>query len=97
MRGAAMTKTGPNNTSGIVWAISEFFFSFFIFLKPTDIYSIYIMVVYETHNRRGGGNKNRPKQCQMCFWAISEFFFSFLLFWILTKVYSIYNGNLQNT
>ena len=26
MRGAAATKTGPNNTSGVVWAISEFFF-----------------------------------------------------------------------
>ena len=60
MRGAVATKTGQNNTSGIVWAISDF--SFFIFLKPTDVYSIYIMVVYETCNRRGGGDKNRPKQ-----------------------------------
>ena len=64
MRGAVATKTGPNKASGIVWAISEFFFfSFFIFLKPTDVYSIYIMVVYETHDRRGGGDKNGPKQC----------------------------------
>ena len=28
----AMMKTGPNNASGIVWAISEFFFSFFFML-----------------------------------------------------------------
>ena len=34
MGGAAAMKTGPNNTSGIVWAISElFFFSFFIFFE----------------------------------------------------------------
>ena len=65
MGGAAATKTGPNNTSGIVWAISELFFLSSFFLKPTDIYSIYIMVVYETRDRRGGGDKNRPKQCQM--------------------------------
>ena len=26
------TKTGPNDTSGIVWALGEFFFHFFVFL-----------------------------------------------------------------
>ena len=36
---AAVTKTGPNDTSVIVWAISEFFSSFFGIL--TDIYDIY--------------------------------------------------------
>ena len=33
MGGVAAMKTGPNNTSGIVWAISELFFSFFIFFE----------------------------------------------------------------
>ena len=33
MGGAAAMKMGPNNTSGIVWAISELFFSFFIFFE----------------------------------------------------------------
>ena len=63
MGGAAAMKMGPNNTSGIVWAISELFFLSSFFLKPTDVYSIYIMVVYETCNDRGIGNKNMPKQC----------------------------------
>ena len=35
----AVTKTGLNNTSVIVWAISEFFSSFFGIL--TNIYDIY--------------------------------------------------------
>ena len=33
MGGAVAMKTGPNNTSGVVWAISELFFSFFIFFE----------------------------------------------------------------
>ena len=68
-------KTGPNNTSGVVWAISEFFFflsSFF--LKLTTVYSVYIIVVYEICDRRGGGGKNNAPGVV---WAISEFFFSF--------------------
>ena len=41
MRGAVAMKTGPNNTSGIVWAISEFFFSVILFWILTKVYSIY--------------------------------------------------------
>ena len=44
MGGAVATKTGPNYTRCIVWAISEFFFfssSFFGIL--TNVYSIYIL------------------------------------------------------
>ena len=38
-----MTKMGPNNASGIVWAISEFFLLFsFFFGILTNVYSIYI-------------------------------------------------------
>ena len=33
MGGVAAMKMVPNNTSGIVWAISELFFSFFIFFE----------------------------------------------------------------
>ena len=57
-------KTGPNNISGVVWAISEFFFflsSFF--LKLTIVYSVYIIVVYEICDRRGSGSENGPTQC----------------------------------
>ena len=71
---AAVMKTGLNNTSVIVWAISEFFSSFF------GILMTYIIVIYKIHNRRGGGNKNGSKQYQMCVWAISEFFFLFFFF-----------------
>ena len=42
MRGVAATKTGPNNASDIVWAISEFFYSFLLlFWILTKVYSIY--------------------------------------------------------
>ena len=40
--GARVTKTCPNNASGVVWAISEFFFSFLLlFGILTKVYSIY--------------------------------------------------------
>ena len=42
---------GPNIASGITWATSDFFF-FLIFLKPTNVYIVYIIVIYE----------NSPKQ-----------------------------------
>ena len=42
MGGAAATKTGPNNAKCIVWAISEFFYSFLLlFWILTKVYSIY--------------------------------------------------------
>ena len=40
--GAVATKTGPNNTFGVVWAISEFFYSFLLlFWILAKVYSIY--------------------------------------------------------
>ena len=51
--GAAATKMGPNNASGIVWAISEFFFLFYCF-RPlrmlADIYFVLILIVFITCN-----------------------------------------------
>ena len=32
----AVTKTGPNDVSVIIWAISEFFFFFFFFFLVTN-------------------------------------------------------------
>ena len=53
-------ETGPKQH---IWAISEFFFLFFIFfLKPTNVYSVYIIVVYEIHDGRGGDDENGTKQ-----------------------------------
>ena len=60
-RGAVM-KTGLNDVSVIVWAISEFFVFFSSFFGIlTNNYSIYnYNLLYEICD------KNRPKQCQMC-------------------------------
>ena len=46
MGGVATMKTGPNNARCIVWAISEFFFSFTLlfFCILTNVYNIYIMI-----------------------------------------------------
>ena len=52
--GAVVMKPGPNNTSGIVWAISEFFFFFSsFFLKPANVYvySVYMIVVYDRRQK----------------------------------------------
>ena len=61
MGGAAVTKMGPNNASGIVWAISEFFLLFsFFFGILTNVYSIYI-VIYNVHSGKGGSYENGPE------------------------------------
>ena len=41
MGGVAVTKMGPNNASGIVWAISEFFLFFGIL---TNVYSVMTLI-----------------------------------------------------
>ena len=79
MMGRAMTmKIGPNDVSGIVWAIGEFSSSSFF----GKLINAYIIVVYDVHNWKSSNNENGP--------YVSFFFFFFLLFWILTNVYSIY-------
>ena len=61
MGGAAVTKTGLNNASGIVWAISEFFLLFSSFFGIlTNVYSIYI-VICDGHNGKGDSYKNGPE------------------------------------
>ena len=88
---AAVTKTGRNDASGIILAISEFFFvSSFFFWILTNVYGI--CVIYVIHDGKVGGNLNRPKQRIQCHLGHKVSFFSFLLFFfcILTNVYSIY-------
>ena len=85
---AAVTKTGPNDTSVIVWAISEFFSSFFGIL--TNIYDIYNCNLRNTQQGGVAATKMGPNNAR-CVWAISEFFFFFSSFFgILTNVYRIY-------
>jgi len=43
--------------------ISRFFFLSPFFLKLTCVYSVYILVIYEIRDGRGGGNETGPKQC----------------------------------
>ena len=61
MRGVAAMKTGPNNTSAVIWAIGELFFHlFFFFWMLTNVYCIFIIVNY-IYDRKGGDDKNGPK------------------------------------
>ena len=51
--GAAATKTSPNNAKCVVWAISEFFYSFLLLFWILRFIA-YIMVIYEICDGRGG-------------------------------------------
>ena len=64
MGGAVATKTGPNNTSGIVWAISEFFFHlFFFFWMLTNVYIAYILWSTTYTIGRVAMMKTGPNRC----------------------------------
>ena len=64
---AAAMKNGPNNTSGVVWAISKFF-SLFSFMFNFQI----ILMFME------GNDKNGPNDTSGIVWAHSEIFLSFI-------------------
>ena len=59
-----MTKMGPNDMSGIVWAICKFFFFLLrlLLLTITTIYLGTIDLLKDSVGVLGGsGDKNRPK------------------------------------
>ena len=67
-----MTRMGPNDASGVVWAISEFFYISFVFL--TNILDMYSRITQQ------GGRRRREM-------AIGEvFYISFLFLYILTNI-----------
>jgi hypothetical protein len=71
-----MTKTGPNDASCVVWAISKFFFSFFrVLLSLTIVFKYYLYFSCKVRVREGSDNENGPKMTpDASFWAIGEFF-----------------------
>jgi hypothetical protein len=60
-----MTRTGPNDASGVVWAIGEYFFIFLrVFLSANYCFMIYTVVIYEVRYREAGNDENGPKRRQ---------------------------------
>ena len=60
-----MTRTGPNDASGVVWAIGEFYYYFFrVFLYINHFFYIITVVIYQLHDRNDGDDENRPKRRQ---------------------------------
>ena len=56
-------KTSSNDTSGVVWALGEYFF--FLFLILTNAFICYYSIIYEICNREDGNDENGPKRRQM--------------------------------
>ena len=58
-RGAATTKTGPNDAWHVVWALGVLFFVLF------KINQSFIDSINYIHDREGRDDDNGPKRCQM--------------------------------
>ena len=90
-------KTGPNVTSGVVWALGKFFLSFH-FLKtflcfnlattPTHHHSLPLSRSKReseglfTLFRRSIDVKNGPNDAKSVVWALGEFSFSYFIFFL---------------
>jgi hypothetical protein len=58
---AATMKTGPNDASGVVWALGELFFFFFVFFNTNYCFlDSNVKIQY----RVSSYNENGPRQCQ---------------------------------
>ena len=69
-----MTRTGPNDVSGVVWAIGEFFLLFSISCFFFNILTKVLLTLYQIRDREDGDKENG---------AIGEFFMiSFVFFFI---------------
>ena len=84
-----MTRTGPNDASGVVWAIGEFFSIYFVFL----ILTIVLIVYYATE--RAAKTRTGPNDTKHVVWVIGEFissfiFLVFILFLFFTLLMTIY-------
>ena len=60
-----MKRTGPNDASGVVWAIGELFKNFFrvFFIYKLMIY-LHSVVIYQVRDREEGDEENGPKRRQ---------------------------------
>ena len=96
-------KMGPNNASGIVWALSEFFSHFFIFFFSilTNILWHIQDFIYKIRDRESDGGWQQPKQAQTMLDAsfghqMSNLFF-FFVFFATNENFIVYiSSNLQN-
>ena len=61
-----MAKTGPNDASGVVWALDEYFI--FLFTLMLTNYLLFIQVVtYEISDKDGGDDENGLEQRRHAF------------------------------
>ena len=84
---AAMTITGPNDASGVVWALSEFFFFSCFFLVLTNVFRYYLRF---KATGRAAMTVMGPNDAFGVVWALSEFSFFLRVFLILNNVYRYY-------
>jgi hypothetical protein len=63
----AMTRTGPNDASCVVWANSKFFFfrGLKVLTTITTIFRYYSRSKGTRWLREGGDDENEPKRCGM--------------------------------
>ena len=82
-----MARTGPNDSTRIVWAIGDFSFSLFVFIFFTKVCLLYYrylelsMDQCETTMRETG-----PNDAKRVVWAPGVFFFLIIRLYFLTKL-----------
>jgi hypothetical protein len=70
-----MRKTGPNDASGVVWALGIFFRDF---CKVTNDFCSYLGSIYFLQVGMDGDDHNEPKRrARHVVWALGVFFFPF--------------------
>src|SRR5271168_2926540 len=89
LRWPATTITGPNDASGVVWALGMFCFCFssYFLLLANDFYLFRSSVFFSGTQRAtvAGNDHNRPKQSQMCRLGLRYMFFFPRVFSLLTN------------
>ena len=78
-------KTGPNNTSGVVWAQVSFIYSPFVLFDANKCFIVSTGCIYDIHEREWVGRpettKTGPNDVSHIVWAPGESFsISFVLF-----------------
>ena len=79
-------KMGPNDASGVVWALGEcFFFPFMLFLLLTNVLPFFKGLTFEITEKKSGDNGIEPKRRQTCRLGLKRVFFSSFFFLKLTN------------
>ena len=82
------TRTGPNDASSVVWAISKFFFiTLYVFSLLTLVLGTTNAIQALDGFNRAVATRTGPNDARRVVWAISKFFFiSLRVFSLLTLV-----------